>query len=165
MYNTTMNWLTGGRFAQSEAKCLITQLSDVTRREHAAQELVRLGADAVSPLVEALQSKDSRLLPVYEQVRAHIPSATPALIKLLGSAHPMIRGRIAEVFSISRDRQAVHALLDAVQGEYFTVRSRAELALGKIKDPRSAPVLKQVVANRGDREFHALAKEALEKIA
>ena len=121
-----MDWLTGGK--QGEAKRLISQLSDVTKRERAAQELLRLGADAVTPLMEALQTRDSDLLPLYQQILARIPSATPTLIKLMGSAHPVIRGRIAEIFTINKERAAVPALLDALDGEYFTVRSRAALA-------------------------------------
>ncbi|MGE5373637.1 MAG: HEAT repeat domain-containing protein [Bacteroidota bacterium] len=134
-----MNWLTGGK--KGEAKRLINQLSDVTQRDKAAQELIRLGDDAVEPLIEALQTKDTSLLPYYQQILARIPGATPLLVKLLKSAHPVIRGRVAEVFILSRDRSAVPALLDAVQGEYFTVRSRSALALGKIGDPKAVQPL------------------------
>ena len=130
-----MDWLTGGKVG--EAKRLIAQLSDVTQRDRAAQDLVRLGADALPALLEALQTRDASLLSLVQQILAHIPSATPAMIKLLGSAHPIIRGRLAEVFAISKDRLAVPALLDAVHGEYFTVRSRAALALGKIGEQKA----------------------------
>lgn len=134
-----MNWFTGGK--QGEAKRLISQLSDPLKRDHAAQEIIRLGVDAVPPLVEALQTRDASLLPLYQQILARIPSATPTLTKLLATAHPIIRGRIAEVFSINKDRNAVPTLLDALQGEYFTVRSRAALALGKIGDRKVLPPL------------------------
>lgn len=96
-----------------------------------------MGADAVPPLIEALATRDENLLALYQQILARIPSATTALIKVLGSAHPILRGRAAQVFGINRDRSAVPALLEAVQGEYFTVRSRAALALGKIGDTRA----------------------------
>ena len=130
-----MNWLTGGK--QGEAKRLISQLSDVTKRERAAQDLLRLGTDAVTPLLEALQTRDPDLLPLVQQILARIPAATPTLMKLLGNAHPVIRGRIAEIFAISKERAAVPALLDALDGEYFTVRSRAALALAKIGEPKA----------------------------
>ena len=136
-----MNWLTGGRSAQAQAKRLISQLSDPTKRDHAAQELIRLGVDAVPSLVEALSTQDLNLLSLYQQVLARIPSATPTLTKILASTHPIIRGRVAEVFSISKDRTAVSALMDALRGEYFTVRSRAALALGKIGDGKALPLL------------------------
>src|SRR6185436_16203309 len=128
-----MNWLTGSK--QGEVKRLINYLGDVSKRDRAAQDLIRLGKEAVPALIEALPTRDTNLLPLYQQLLARIPSAAPILIKTLTTAHPVIRGRVAEVFAINRDRSAVPALLEALQGEYFTVRSRAALALGKIGDP------------------------------
>ncbi len=127
-----MDWFTGGK--SGEAKKLITQLSDATKRDRAAQDLIRLGEDAVTPLLETLQTSDLSLLATIQQILARIPSASLPLVKLLGTAHPAIRGRVAEVIAISRDKSAVPALLEALRGEYFTVRSRAALALGNIGD-------------------------------
>lgn len=129
-----MSWFIGSK--QGEAKRLIAQLGDVTKRERAAQELIHIGADSVLPLIEALQTKDQSLFPVFQHILARISASTPILIKTLGTAHPIIRGRVAEVFGINKDCSAVPALLEALQGEYFTVRSRAALALGKIGDAR-----------------------------
>jgi hypothetical protein len=36
--------------------------------------------------------------------------------------------------------------------------------MGELKDARTLPALQEVVANRADREMHALAKDALEKM-
>ncbi len=134
-----MNWLTGG--TQGEAKRLITHLADSTKRDIAAKELIRLGVDSVPPLMDALQTQDLGLLLYYQQILARIPSATFALTKTLSTAHPIVRARVAEIFSISKDRNAIPALLDAIKGEYFTVRSRAALALGKIGDAQVMPAL------------------------
>ena len=51
-----MEWLTGGKLG--EAKRLIAQLSDANaaKRDQAARDLIGLGADAVPPLLEALQT-------------------------------------------------------------------------------------------------------------
>ena len=130
-----MDWLIGSK--QGEARKLIAQLADATKRERAVQDLIRMGADAVPSLIEALQTKDENLLPYYQQILAQIPSATPALIKTLREAHPIVRGRVAEIFGISKDHSAVPILLDALQGEYYTVRSRAALALGEIGDRKA----------------------------
>ena len=121
-----MDWFIGSK--QGEAKRLIAHLGDVTKRERAAQDLIRMGADAAPSLIEALQTRDLNLLSLYQQILARIPAATPQLIKALSTAHPIIRGRVAEVFSISRDRGAVPALLEALRGEFFTVRSRSAWA-------------------------------------
>src|SRR5919106_2675889 len=107
-----MDWFIGSK--QGEAKRLIAQLGDVTKRERAAQELIRLGADALLPLIEALQTRDQSLVPLYQHLLARIPSATSSLIKALSSAHPVVRGRVAEVFAINKDRNAVPALLEAL---------------------------------------------------
>ena len=96
-----MDWFSGSK--QGEAKRLIAHLGDVTKRERAAQDLIRLGADAVPPLIEALQTRDLNLLSLYQQILARIPAAAPYLIKTLGSAHPVIRGRVAEVPPRDRD--------------------------------------------------------------
>ena len=57
-----MDWLIGSK--QGEAKKRIAQLADATKRERAAQDLIRIGADAVPSLIEALQTKDENLLPL-----------------------------------------------------------------------------------------------------
>jgi HEAT repeat protein len=125
-----MDWLTGSK--QGEVKRLIVQLGDVMKRDRAAQDLIHLGPDAVPTLIESLATKDTNLLTLYQQILARIPAATPLLVKTLKTAHPIIRGRVAEIFSLNKDRNALPALLEALQGEYFTVRSRAALALGKM---------------------------------
>jgi HEAT repeat protein len=134
-----MSWLTGG--TQGEAKRLIAQLADATKRDNAARELIKLGADSVPSLIDALQTQDPNLILNCQHVLARISSATPALIKTLATAHPIVRGRVAEIFGISKEKSAIPALLDALRGEYFTVRSRAALALGNIGDSSVIPVL------------------------
>jgi len=147
-YNQHMDWLTGGK--TGEAKRLIAQLADSSKREQAARDLIGLGADAVTPLLEALQTRDPNLLAIYQQILARIPSASPMMIKLLTTAHPIIRARIVDVFSISTDKSTVPALMDALQGEYFTVRARAALALGRMGERKSIPVLLELLKDPED---------------
>lgn len=143
-----MDWLTNSR--QGQIKKLISQLADADKREAAARELIDLGADAVPALIDALQTKDLSLLLIYQHILARIPSASPHLIKTLGSAHPILRGRAAEVFSISRDKTAVPVLLEAIKGEYYTVRSRAALALGNIGDANVISALLPLLKDQED---------------
>jgi HEAT repeat protein len=143
-----MDWFIGSK--QGEAKRLIAQLADVTKRERAAQDLIRIGKDAVPLLVEALQAKESSLLPYYQWILASIPSATPLLVKTLTTAHPILRARVAEVFAMSKDYNAVPALLEVLKGEYFTVRARAAAALGQIGDIRAVPPLLQALKDEED---------------
>lgn len=143
-----MDWFTSSK--QGQAKKLITQLADSDKRDSAAQELIKLGADSVPPLIDALQTQDLSLILHYQQILARIPSASHHLIKVLGRAHPILRGRAAEVFSISKDKTAIPALLEALKGEYYTVRSRAALALGNIGDARVIPALFPLLKDKDD---------------
>ncbi len=155
-----MNWLTGG--PQGEAKRLIAQLADSTRRDAAARELIKLGADSVPPLIDALQTQDPSLILIYQHILARISSATPILTKTLATAHPIVRGRVSEVFGMSKDRSAIPALLDALKGEYFTVRSRAALALGNIGDASVIPALLPLLKDN-DGEVRMTACVAIAK--
>ncbi len=143
-----MDWLTGSK--QGQAKKLIVQLADGTKRDQAARELIGMGEDAVLPLIDALQTQDLNLILTYQHILARIPSASPHLIKSLGSAHPIVRGRVAEIFSINKDKNAIPALLEAAKGEFFTVRSRATLALGDIGDARVIPALFPLLKDKED---------------
>ncbi|MBK6794538.1 MAG: HEAT repeat domain-containing protein [Anaerolineales bacterium] len=121
---------------QAEAKRWIPLLADSAKRDRAAQELIRFGADAVPALMDALQSQDLNLLAIYQQILARIPAASPELMKAFKFAHPIIRGRVADIFGMSKDKHATPALLEALQGEFFTVKARAALALANIGDPQ-----------------------------
>lgn len=155
-----MNWLTGG--PPGEAKKLIAQLAESSKRDLAAKELIKLGADSLPPLIDALQTQDVGLLLYYQQLLARIPSATPALTKALATAHPLVRGRVAEIFGIRKDKSAIPVLIDALKGEYFTVRSRAALALGNIGDARVIPDLLPLLKDK-EAEVRSAACIALGK--
>lgn len=143
-----MDWFTNPK--QGEAKKMISLLGDSTKRDRAAQELIHLGADAVPPLMEALKTQDLGLLAIYQQILARIPAASPELTRALKSAHPLIRGRVAEVFAINKDKNAMPVLIEALHGEFFTVRARAALALGNIGDSRVLPELLPLLRDRED---------------
>ncbi len=134
-----MDWLIGNK--QAEAKKLIVQLADAALRERAMQDLIRLDADALPALLEALQTRDLNLLALYEQILTRIPSASPSLIKVLVDGHPILRARAADVLGLRKDRSAVPALLDALKGEFYTVRARAAVALGRIGERTVIPAL------------------------
>jgi HEAT repeat protein len=126
-----MNWLTGSK--RGEARRLVKQLRDASKRDQVEAELLRLGAEAAPALIEALQTSDKRLLPLYQGLLARMGvAATPTLTHSLLNNHPLIRGRVAEVLAMTKDPKAVPALLGALEGEFYTVRARAARALGAI---------------------------------
>jgi len=151
-----MNWLTGSKLG--EARRLVNQLKDETKRDRAAADLLRLGAEAAPALIEALQTKDQSLLPIYQQLLARMGvAATPALTHSLLNDHPLVRGRVAEVLAQTRDPKAVPALLGALRGEYYTVRARAAKALGAIGDKQAIqPLLEALSDNEPEVRAGAL---------
>jgi HEAT repeat protein len=156
-----MNWITGG--PHTEAKKWIGQLTDPAKRERAAQELIRLGAEAAPALVEALQSRDPNLPPIVGRLLARIgPAAVPALVHSLQNAHPLIRVQVVDVLAQIKDRSVVLPLLDALQGEFYTVRARAAAALGLVGDPQVIPHLLKALKDP-EPEVRAWAALALGK--
>lgn len=143
-----MDWFTNSK--QGEAKKLISLLGDAAKRNAAAHDLIKLGADSVPPLIEALQTQDLNLLAIYQQILARIPAASPELTKAMKSAHPIIRGRVAEVFGISKDKNAIPVLIEALHGEFFTVRARSAMALANIGDVRVLPELLPLLKDHED---------------
>ena len=135
-----MEWLSGGK--TGDARRLVGQLHDPVRRDRAIRGLLQMGASAASALTDALGTKDQELLLLYQQILVHLgKSATPALIRTLNEAHPVMRVHAAEILAQTRDRAALPELMDALQGEFYTVRAQAALALGQIQDPRAIPLL------------------------
>lgn len=155
-----MDWFTNPK--RSEAVKLIAQLGDATKRDRATQDLMRFGADAVPALVDALQTQDLNLLAIYQQILARIPSASPELARALQSAHPLIRGRVAETLAIRKDPATLPALREALHGEFFTVRARAMLALAALNDKEAIPGILPLLKDRED-EVRIAACKALGK--
>jgi HEAT repeat protein len=143
-----MDWFTNSK--TSEIKKLITQLADVTKRDNAARELLKFGTDAIPILIETLQSPSDDLVLPCQHLLARIPSASPQLIHSLQTAHPLIRGRVAEIFSISKDKNAIPALLEALNGEFYTVRSRSAIAIGYIGDSKYISNLLPLLKDKED---------------
>ena len=142
-----MNWLTGG--SHGEAKRLISQLTDAAKRGQAARDLVKLGADAVPTLLEALQTREPNLPPLVRQVIIQMgPVAVPTLTNALRTAHTTIRVQVCEILGQSKDRAALSALIEAAQSEFFSVRESSAYALGNIKDPQSIQTLMAMLNDR-----------------
>jgi HEAT repeat protein len=142
-----MNWLTGSK--QGEARRLVNQLKDASKRERVGGELLRLGAEAAPALVEALQTRDPNLLPIYQNLLVRIgAAATPALTHSLLNDHPLVRGRVAEVLEKTRDPKALEALMGALRGEFYTVRARAARALGAIGDKQAIQPLLEALSDK-----------------
>ena len=154
-----MNWLTGSKLG--EARKLVKQLGDTTKRDRASADLLKLGEEAAPALIEALQTKDQNLLPIYQQILVRMGStATPALTHSLANDHPLIRGRVVEVLTKTKDPKAVPTLMAALRGEFYTVRSRAALALAAIGEQSAVEPLVELLKDK-ETEVRTAAVTAL----
>jgi HEAT repeat protein len=154
-----MQWLTGGR--EGEIKRLIAQLSDPTKRDRAAQDLIRLGAEAAPALSDSLLTRDDLISQILVRIG---PPAAPPLCKTLTTAQPEVRAHAAQILGVLKDKSSIPALVDALRGEFYTVRLQAALALGQIRDPGSISALTQALKDR-EPEVRAAACIALGKFA
>lgn len=143
-----MDWFTNSK--QNEIKKLINQLSDESRRDAAAQELMKLIPNSIPVLIETLQTSDLKLILPIQHLLSRIPSASPQLIKTFQTAHPLVRSRVAEIFAISKDKNAIPFLLEALNGEFYTVRSRSAIALGYIGDSKYISILIPLLKDKED---------------
>ena len=82
-------------------------------------------------------------------------------------SHPEMWIRIHAILGLTRikDPRVTPILLQMLNDPEREVRKQVIHSLGELKDPRAASVLQQIMADRHDREFHALAKQALENLA
>lgn len=156
-----MQWITGGR--EGEAKRLIAQLSDPTKRERAARDLIYMGADAAPWLSDSLATRNPAVSDLISQIIVRIgTSATPSVRKALLTVHPEVRARAAQILGVLKDNGSISALLDALQGEFYTVRKQVIQSLGELRDPRALSPLREIASSRTDKEMAALARQALE---
>ncbi len=131
-----MNWLTGSKIGQ--ARRWIRGLGDEAKREHAFEEILKLGGDSAPLLIKGLQTGDQEMFQIYRHLLIRLGhDATPALTESLCGDHPAIRGHVAEILGEIKDPATLPVLLDALGSEFYTVRSRAAIALGKIGDKKA----------------------------
>jgi len=101
-------------------------------RREAAAALLRIGAPAVEPLIQALKDKD-----------------------------PVIRFGAADALGGIGDRRAVGPLIEALNDEDDAVRAWAALGLGKIGDERAVEPLTEALKDDAVQKFAKEALEKL----
>ena len=158
-----MDWLTGGH--AGEAKRWVSQLADPIKRERAAGELKRLGAEAAPALIEALGGRDPALREPAAGMLVEIgPAGLPALLHALTTAPPKTQAALAGVLGGLGERRAIPALLEALRGEFFAVRAAAAIALGKLGDASAITYLMAALRDP-EPEVRAAAVGALSGLA
>jgi HEAT repeat protein len=147
---------------------LIEALQDKegTVRKFAATLLGRLGDPrAIEPLGMGLYDLHHEVGKVSAESLAQF--GVPAIDVLAEAlSHPEMWIRIHAVDALSRikDPRVTPILLEMLYDPEREVKKHAVEALGNLRDRRAVSALQEIVANRGDRELHALAKQAIENL-
>jgi HEAT repeat protein len=91
-------------------------------------------------------------------------SSFEILVEALDHPEMWIRIHSVDVLpKISEPRVAL-ILLEMLKDPERETRKHVIEALGRLKDKRALPALQEIMSQRGDREMHALAKAAIEKM-
>jgi HEAT repeat protein len=138
-----------------------------TVRKFAATLLGRLGDPrALEPLSMALYDLHHEVGKACAEALAHFGApAVDVLVEALSHPELWIRLHALQALSEIKDTRIAPLVLQMLNDPEREVRKQAIQALGELKDPRSLPALQEIVANRADRELHALARQALESFA
>ena len=147
---------------------LITALKDPegTVRKYAALLLGRIGdVRAVEPLGTALYDlhHDVGQASAEALVKFGVRSFE-VLVEALEHPEMWIRIHAVDVLPRISEPRVALVLLEMLKDPEREVKRHVIEALGELKDKRTLPALHEIMAQRGDREMHALAKAAIEKI-
>ncbi len=135
----------------------------------AMNNLVRIGAPAVDPLIAALRYPNSRIR--YHAASAlgslalngvKTDNAVTSLIEALHDEDPQVRNFAARSLGDIDDQRAVEPLMHALRDEDMGVRGDAASALGKLKNKQAIRPLLTMLKER--RQNYQFAAEALREI-
>jgi HEAT repeat protein len=135
-------------------------------RKYAAILLGRIGDPrAVEPLGMALYDLHHDVGKASAEALANFGvTSFEILVEALDHPEMWIRIHSVDVLPKVKEARVGLVLLEMLKDSEREVRKHVIEAMGELKDPRTLPALQGIVANRADRELHALAKDALEKM-
>jgi HEAT repeat protein len=86
------------------------------------------------------------------------------LVEALDHPEMWIRIHSVDVLPRVSEPRVALVLLEMLKDPEREVKKHVIEAMGELKDQRTLPALQEIMAQRGDREMHALAKAAIERI-
>jgi HEAT repeat protein len=154
---------------EAAVEALIDALKDPEGavRKFAARLLGRVGdARAIDPLGMAQYDLHHDVGKAAAEALARF-GARSFEVLVAALEHPEMWIRIHSVDVLPRidEPRVVLILLEMLNDPEREVKKHVIAALGELKDERTLPALEEILAQRGDREMHALAKAAIEKIS
>lgn len=135
-------------------------------RKYSAALLGRIRDErAVEPLGMALYDLHHDVGKTAAQALAEFGAISfETLVEALDHPEMWIRIHSVDVLPKVGEPRVALVLLEMLQDPEREVKMHVIQAMGSLKDPRTLPALQEILAQRGDREMHALAKAAIEKI-
>jgi HEAT repeat protein len=86
------------------------------------------------------------------------------LVEAMEHPEMWIRIHSIDVLPKVREPRVALVLLEMLKDPEREVQRHVIAAMCELKDKRTLPALQEIMAQRGDREMHALAKAAIEKM-
>ena len=135
-------------------------------RKYASVLLGRIGDPrAVEPLGMALYDLHHDVGKASAEALVNFGvSSFEILVEALEHPEMWIRIHSVDVLPGIKEPRVGLVLLEMLKDPEREVKKHVIEAMGELKDPRTLPALEGIMAQRSDRELHALAKNAIEKI-
>jgi len=156
-----------GRLKEKKALTLLNRLmQNPELKKFAAEALGEIGdAEAVRPLIRAMNDKDETIVRqiAISLVKIGSASVKPLIKTLEESDIDVVREYAALCLGEIKDRQAVEALIDALEDPDPAVRGNAAWALGEIADHRAKRPLQRALKDR-EESVQKFAEESLKKL-
>jgi HEAT repeat protein len=135
-------------------------------RKYAAVLLGRIGdPSAISPLGMALYDLHHDVGKVSAEALVNFGAASfELLVEALDHPEMWIRIHSVDVLPGIDEPRVALILLEMLKDPEREVKKHVIIAMGELKDRRTLPALQEIMADRSDRELHALARSAIEKM-
>jgi HEAT repeat protein len=135
-------------------------------RKYAAVLLGRIGdPSAVGPLGMALYDLHHDVGKVSAEALVNFGAASfELLVEALDHPEMWIRIHSLDVLPGIDEPRVALILLEMLKDPEREVKKHVIMAMGELKDQRTLPALQEIMADRSDRELHALARSAIEKM-
>jgi hypothetical protein len=126
--------------------------------ESIATTLSEVGAAIVVPLIRLLEQSNGDIAAIVALGKLKDPRAVPILCALFKTHNPLISTQIATALAAIANEEAVAALMQALEGDYFIARADAVHALGIVGDQSFIPAITKACSDPHERVRDAAGK-------
>ncbi len=143
------------KLADKSPQELVEYLTDSRSavRDNSVEQLVALGAPAISPLKNILHSGDetSRLAAAFALARIGTPESMNGVRTALDDESATVRTAAVRSLGLAKDQESIDKLMELVKKDEAPVRRQAATALEQIGDKKAIEALLVAAENPDDR--------------